>query len=341
MKTIYLHVGNFKTGTSAIQKFCSDHRRELLRLGYDYIKSARPRSNPTNHGKLPISLIMQYERNKPTWYDDKESFQQISKAVIDEIEESSANNIIISSEEFYRIPGCKASTMENATTDLRAIFLKYDVKVIMYVRRPLDMLKSWYNQINKSNMPIRRFADFFYYMNTFLLLPQPNAVFWRNCFGAECLHLEPYHLEGTEHINRFIELIGIDGSINIRPSTYKINPKRNEDTLESDRISRIMLLEKETERDKYLNSFVFQNASTQKKLMEKINLINQEFSNFCESENLSIPNASFEINDLLIHEEKVNGSEKVTPSSFRKMLAVVRDSDLARIAKTIRRKFQR
>ena len=341
MKTIYLHVGNFKTGTSAIQKYCSDNRKELLRLGYDYIDSARPRGNLTNHGKLPISLIMQYERNQPRWYDDKDSFQQVSKAVIEEIEKSRVNNIIISSEEFYRIPGCKAATIENAVTDLRAMFLNYDVKVIMYVRRPLDMLKSWYNQINKSNMPIRRFADFFYYMNNFLLLPQPNAAFWRNCFGADCLRLEPYHLEGTEHINRFIELIGIGDTLKIRPSTSRINPKRNEDTLESDRISRIMLLEKEAERKKYLNSFVFQNASTQKKLIGKIDLINREFSNFCQSENLPIPNASFEMNDLLIHEERVNGNEKVTPSSFRKMLAVVRNSDLASIAKNIRRTFQR
>jgi hypothetical protein len=102
-----------------------------------------------------------------------------------------------------------------------------------------------------------------------------------------------------------------------------------------------MLLEKESERNKYLNSFVFQNESTQKKLIEKIDLINQEFSIFCKSENLSIPDASFKMNDLLIHEKRVNGNDKVTPSPFRKMLAVIRDSELARIAKTIRRTFQR
>jgi hypothetical protein len=284
---------------------------------------------------------MRYERNKPTWYDDKESFEQVSKTITEEIDESSEDNIIISSEEFYRIPGCKTPTIENAITDLRAMFSKYDVKVIMYVRKPLNMLKSWYNQINKSNMPIRRFADFFYYMNIFLLLPQQNAAFWRSCFGADCLLLEPYHLRGTEHINRFIELIGVSDTLSLRPSASKINPKRNEDTLESDRISRIMLLEKESERNKYLNSFVFQNESTQKKLIEKIDLINQEFSIFCKSENLSIPDASFKMNDLLIHEKRVNGNDKVTPSPFRKMLAVIRDSELARIAKTIRRTFQR
>jgi hypothetical protein len=341
MKTIYLHVGNFKTGTSAIQKYCSHNRRQLLGMGYDYIKSARPRSNNTNHGKLPISLIMQYEQNIPTWYDDKESFGQVSKAVIEEIEKSSEDNIIISSEEFYRIPGCKAPTVENAKVELRALFSKYNVKVIMYVRKPLDMTKSWYNQVNKSNKPTRRFTDFFYYMNNSLLLPQQNADFWRSCFGENCLTLEPYHLNSTEHIHRFIELIGISNPLDFRTSVSKINPRRNEDTLESDRISRIMLLESESERNVYLNSFVFLNTANEKKLMEKIKFINQKFANFCESENLPMPKANFDITDLLAHEKKVNRNDTLTPSPFRKMLAGFRNSELVRIAKTIRRTFQR
>jgi hypothetical protein len=41
MKTVYLHIGNFKTGTSAIQASCSRNRDLLLENGIDYLLSGR------------------------------------------------------------------------------------------------------------------------------------------------------------------------------------------------------------------------------------------------------------------------------------------------------------
>jgi hypothetical protein len=340
LKTIYLHVGNFKTGTSAIQKFCSDNRSQLLNCGYDYIKSARPSSNTTNHGKLPLSLVRQCKAYVPQWYDDKDTFLEVSKAVIEEIENSSCDNIIISSEEFYRIPGCRTAVVGAAVTELRQVFSECHVKVIMYVRKPLDMVKSWYNEVNKSNLPARRFTDFFYYINASLLLPQWNAQFWRDCFGNDSLIVEEYGLSGAEHIRRFIELVGIKERITIPPSMLEVNPGRNEGSLESDRISRIMLLDNESDREKFLTSFVFQNAFNERKLQDKIDTINRDFSRFCQEENLLFSNVKFGVSDLRDHEEKVNRSS-VTPSIFRQKLAKLRASKLTQILKNIRHVLQR
>ena len=34
MKRLYIHIGHYKTGTSAIQKYCSDNDRSLAKSNY-------------------------------------------------------------------------------------------------------------------------------------------------------------------------------------------------------------------------------------------------------------------------------------------------------------------
>lgn len=340
MKTIYLHVGNFKTGTSAIQKFCSDHREELLEDGFDYLRCARPSRNNSNHGKLSVSLISKYGGHIPHWYNDKDDFQLISKTVIGEIQRSSCDNIIISSEEFYRIAGYKAATVERAACDLQKLFSGHRVKVIMYVRKPFDLLKSWYNQANKSNRPFRRFSGFFYHLNNTILLPQSNALFWRKCFGSGCLTLEPYTLFGNEHVQRFLELVGTKVSPDEHSPHLLVNQKRSEKTLEQDRISRIMLLKHEDERKKYLESLIVSSENGIQKLEIKVDFINRNFASFCSQEGIALENTTFSLSDLITHEEKVNGNDAIPPGFLRRNLAKLRDSHLAHLIKKIQRAMQ-
>ena len=259
MKTIYLHVGNFKTGSSAIQKYCSDNRKELIDCGVDYINTARPRSNPTNHGMIPLSLQLKYGTFTPSWYDDNDSFEVVSADVKRAIDDSPCNTIIISSEEFYRIPGLQKNTALDMLNDLRRLFKGNNVKVLMYVRPPLDMLKSWYNEINKANKPSRRFADFFFVLNKSILLPGKNTSFWREGFGNDSIAIEPYELSGKAHIEYFLKLVGVNVQKAPRPLEILVNQKRDESTLERDRLSRIIQLSTKIEREKYLRSIVFIN----------------------------------------------------------------------------------
>ena len=198
MKTIYLHVGNFKTGTSAIQRFCSDNRQRLLGCGIDYLETARPASDRTNHSCLPLSLIQKYGQFVPEWYEAEGDFDTTSQALLAEMENSPCDNILISSEELYRLACFSSDFARDAIRELGGLFTGYEVKVVMYVREPLAFVKSWYNQVNKGNLPHRRFIDFFYFMNDSVLLPQANAKFWRECFGHDCLILEPYGKRGTD-----------------------------------------------------------------------------------------------------------------------------------------------
>ena len=334
MKTIYLHVGNFKTGTSAIQKFCSDSRSKLLEGGYDYISCARPRNNHKNHGQLPLSLIMKHGGYTPKWYNEKNDYRSVSSAVIEEIANSKCENIIISSEEFYRIAGYKTAIVQPTSHELKELFSGHKVRVLMYVREPLEMLKSWYNQANKHNVPTRRFMDFFYYMNTSLLLPQKNTAFWRGCFGPECLILEPYHLSGAQHIHRFFELIGAQLTIAEHASGKLINRKRSEETLELDRIARIMLITDAKERAIYLESFAFRSPSNKRLLLDKIDSINNGFQDFCQAENIAFDsNTDFTLDDIMAYEKKINRESSSAFSSLKRRLAQIRYSRLANLIK--------
>lgn len=314
MKTIYLHVGNFKTGTSAIQRYCSDNQKELMDCGIDYLEVARPRSNPTNHGMIPLSLQSKYGEFIPSWYDDNESFEAVFYDVKKAVDNSPCNNIVISSEEFYRIPGLRKITVEHMQNNLRELFEGYDVKLLMYVRPPLDMLKSWYNEVNKANKPSRRFTDFFYVLDKSILLPTENAIFWRKCFGTRNLSIESYELNGQLHIEHFLKLVGVNIQKAPPRSEALVNKKRDEHTLERDRISRILQLSDKKEREKYLRSVAFMNTQNFEKLQSKIDRINHVFSKFCQDEGLDISNGTLNLRDLLIHEEEINRKDVVTTS---------------------------
>jgi hypothetical protein len=317
IKTIYLHVGNFKTGTSAIQKFCSEQRDQLLENDMDYLEQARPVSAPTNHGKLPLSLLAKYQKFLPDWYEEKDGFETVATAVRDEVENSRCGRILISSEEFYRLASLPKKSAQSSIDDLRLTFSGHEVKVIMYVRKPLDFLKSWYNEVNKGRRPQRRFIDFFYFLNESLLCPENNAKFWRECFGPDCLILEPYCRYGFDHIDRFMELANIQIAYKKMDDEVLVNPTRNERSLEKDRINRIMASCTKAEREQYLRSFVFSNQTNFRLFKKKIVRVNADFVNFCSEEKLSLPDASFSQGDLLLHEEKINRKDVVITNPIR------------------------
>jgi hypothetical protein len=306
MKTVYLHVGNFKTGTSAIQKYCSDHRAELLAASVDYLQSARPVGDGTNHGCLPLSLFRKFDVFVPDWYDETTPYEQVAQTVAAEIADTSASAVLISSEEYYRLPSLAEEVRREAMALLRQVFDGCSVQVIFYVREPMDFLKSWYNQVNKSKLPTVQFTDFFRSLNKSLLLPHVNATFWRECFGDDCLIVRPYEADEERHVQCFLQLIGVEG-VEIKPSARKrVNPGRKESTLERDRIAKIMALPSAEQRLQYLRSGAFASMESFESLEDVIQRVNKYFDTFCRREGLDEMSSRISLGALLVHEEQVN-----------------------------------
>ncbi len=314
MKSVYLHIGHFKTGTSAIQKYCSDNRSALLSADFDYLEGARPARSRTNHSLLPLSLYQAYGKSTPEWFVDKVGHKRVLREVRAEIENSNSQAILISSEEFYRLTIFDDATVSAIADELKSLFEGVKVHVIMYVRPPMDFLSSWYNQANKANVPRKRFIDFFADLNETLLTPSVNAAFWRQCFGDDCLQVLPYQHRGQPHIAQFLRAIGAAGAQLPEASAGDINPKIDELELERNRLARVFTMLDKQERGLFLRTQTFTSQEGLNRMRRKMRRINQNYAEFCTAYALPQAQNTITINTLLMAAEKLNRADAQTLS---------------------------
>ncbi|MBA3519456.1 MAG: hypothetical protein H0T75_17880 [Rhizobiales bacterium] len=135
MKRIILHAGQHKTGTSAVQRFCADHREALLRLGYLY--PATGLGNSGNHGRLVLQLLSR------TASERNDARSQLEK----ELTSNSDCDVIISAEYLSSILG-----REGSRSGIISLFQEYRraVSIIIYVRSDVDLINASYAQNVKS-----------------------------------------------------------------------------------------------------------------------------------------------------------------------------------------------
>ncbi|HOV06683.1 MAG TPA: hypothetical protein PLV27_05435 [Anaerolineaceae bacterium] len=127
-KSIYIHIGPHKTGTSTIQYSLSQNRQQLQDRGILYPISGTLPGKPTGQHNLAWELTAdeRFTKRFGTW-----------KNVIREIHNSKAEQIILSSEDFCH---CNQEQIEK----IRALLEEYEVKVIVYLRRQdLKLQSQW------------------------------------------------------------------------------------------------------------------------------------------------------------------------------------------------------
>jgi len=141
-KTLYLHVGWSKTGTSAIQKAIHLHRHVFLQNGILYPQSIQ--WNDHSHHNFSLAF------NDTSGYSSHLSKNDAIKVFVEEFKESGCHSAIISSElsPFY-FSDADFKSMVNSEFD--------NVKVIFSLRRQSELLLSLYNQLIKD--PQVRFSS--------------------------------------------------------------------------------------------------------------------------------------------------------------------------------------
>jgi hypothetical protein len=149
-KTLFLHIGHFKTGTTAIQVFCEWNRAVLALKGLNYADFSRWNSK---HSFLAFSiyravgvktLLHRFALDTPP--------EELWEALFKEVRESRQPATLISSEEFIRM-----GAFPEAVARLRRILARapdIDVRVIVYLREPADHLRSWFNQLVKMGQKV-------------------------------------------------------------------------------------------------------------------------------------------------------------------------------------------
>lgn len=129
-KTIYLHIGTDKTGSTAIQGFMYRNRAEFERRGLAFVNTAR---HGSHHGPLCVALKAN---------NAKASLDGIRQ----EIDASPFSKHLLTYEGFCYLHG---EALANLTQGLRG----YDIRPILYLRRRSDKFRSGFAQRMKWGKP--------------------------------------------------------------------------------------------------------------------------------------------------------------------------------------------
>lgn len=225
-KTIYLHIGLHKTGTSAIQLFLSRNRTVLKQKGVLF-PGTRTACYDLSEELLNTSVSeILSDANSP------------SKKYLNEIQSSSSGTVILSSEGFIKLKKEQIEAFKNLFPD------DYRLKIIVYLRRQDDKLESHYNQ-NIRESKIRnqqRFSESFqlllkngYFDFYTILIP------WREVFGKENIIVRCYEKEQLPNgiYQDFLEAIGLKTDNAFQIPEDKVNISMNWDLIEIIRLCNI------------------------------------------------------------------------------------------------------
>lgn len=139
MKTIYLHIGIHKTGTTAIQKYLFNNSRAIKEKGFDYLSG-----NCVWSAHHPLGWMFQGAQKAVYEYCNWHDFGVINNIEY-EIENSTCDNFIISSENLY---------FTNNHKFIRRFFERfksYNIKVIVYLRNQASFIESWYYELVRAD----------------------------------------------------------------------------------------------------------------------------------------------------------------------------------------------
>lgn len=221
-KTLYIHIGGHKTGTSAIQEFLFLNRKRLMNKGYLY-----PLTGGKKHHFIPLGL-----QNRPFHTNPKE----LTRSFVKEIQESKQENIVISSEVFEMLHYEEISRLKELITD------EFLVKIIFYMRRQDLNIESRYNQLIRASARLEKKFDEYFNDNSFQVLDYYALLLpWRQAFGKENVIVRVYEKEQLPNglFDDFLNAIGLDLDKTYKIPTESINPSLNWDLVEIIRLCNI------------------------------------------------------------------------------------------------------
>ncbi|MBN2718776.1 MAG: hypothetical protein JXX14_23215 [Deltaproteobacteria bacterium] len=167
---VVLHVGQPKTGTSVIQRFCVGNRRFLERHGYFYPPHPIDKNGVSaGHGAIYRGL----HKGAP---DPREIF-------LNHLKEAKSHNckLLLSSELFW-----------NTLDTLVPLLRDFDFAIVALFRHPTDRTVSSYNQAVKRSFYTKNFQSFLSYLETQGLNQHILLENWINTVGAERIIANPY-----------------------------------------------------------------------------------------------------------------------------------------------------
>jgi len=180
MKNLYIHIGPYKTGSTAIQKIIYAQRKQLLSQGWLYPETGLITEN-TRWGERHLFLF------------HKNTTDQLWADLQAEIDASDASNIILSSE--------RVCSMMNYLLFRKDFLASFKPHIVVFVRDEVGLMRSWYLQIIKSRIlknknslkgpKLRSFLRFFWITKDSFCY---SAILrdWIDVYGADSVLFIPY-----------------------------------------------------------------------------------------------------------------------------------------------------
>ncbi len=185
MKTLYLHIGTPKTGTTSIQKFCINNKELLKSKGYIYPESIHHYEH-VSFRRNGHFLVGVYDEEGERNFDKEDElreqgFEMLEKAF------KEYDNVILSDENIWHGSFQRKPEIWNLL-DEHSQKCNYHIRVIVYLRRQDELALSWLNQQVKAGWNSFRECTWEYYSET------PQAI---------CL-------DYAKHINQIASVLGKD-----------------------------------------------------------------------------------------------------------------------------------
>lgn len=200
-KTIHIHIGTHKTGTTAIQKFSKENKEYLEKFDTYYPLTSIPYDNNYNLAHHLIPWILKKHNVPEEFFGPYLDEKNLMKDLIKEISNSKSNNILISSEEFDRLS-------YEEIKRLKEYFVAFKIIIYIYLRNKDELIESMYQTNVLHHNEYRNLNEIFNHVG----VPVNYYEFiskWQNIFGKSDVIIKNYSgklLENNIVVNFFNDL---------------------------------------------------------------------------------------------------------------------------------------
>ena len=211
MKTLWIHIGMAKTGSTAIQFFCKENADVLAKKGYGYpaLSFHYPGISKAHNGRFLLGMLIDENGNRDLEQEDKNF--QAGMQMVDELF-LEYDNVVLSDESIWRGMDMEKKNLWELLME-KAKKGGYGIRVIVYFRRQDKFFPSNWNQLVKKQWSQETFAQYTgreerYFLNYYDKLERMASV-----IGKENIIVRRYdgkeHFEGGSIYSDFLSAIGL------------------------------------------------------------------------------------------------------------------------------------
>lgn len=247
MKTVYLHIGTSKTGTSALQSFLLDNQEILREKGYCY-------------ETMPFSYLDRASKRRNAHFllekagsEEEESVLKVHKstgyALLGEWLEQK-EHVILTDENLWN--GMRGNAWEIFEEFLSFLQMHgAQIKIIVYLRRQDEYMLSWWKQTVRSGKVFMEWKDFQSVASSKMLLNYNKQLKKYAAYvGKENIIVRRYEKErfkgnGGTIFSDFLEAIGLEYTDEYEIKTEKVNESLSDNYAEIKRVAGKVLQQEE------------------------------------------------------------------------------------------------